>query len=199
MIAPFYKLEYFGFEFSLFIALVIGISFGFFLERGGLGSAKKLSAQFYLTDMTVFKVMFTAIITAMLGIYWLTWSGIMDLSLLFVNPTYLIPQLSAGLLFGAGFVIGGLCPGTALVAIATGKFDGLLLLLGIFCGIFLFAETFDYQYDFFYSTSFGKFIIPQFMDLSHGLSVFLIVALALLGFSAAGFVEKKFKTKGARQ
>ncbi len=196
MIAPLYKLEYFGFEFSLLIAFLIGISFGFFLERGGLGSAKKLSAQFYLTDMTVFKVMFTAIITAMLGIYWLTWLGIMDLSLLFVNPTYLIPQLSAGLLFGAGFVIGGLCPGTALVAIATGKLDGLLLLIGIFCGIFLFAETFDTIYDFFYSTSFGKFTIPQFLELSHGLSLFLIVTLALLGFAVAGIIEKKFKASG---
>ncbi len=195
MMAPFYKMEYFGFEFSLAIAFIIGISFGFFLERGGLGNAKKLATQFYLTDMTVFKVMFTAIITAMLGIYWLSWFGFLDLSLVFVNPTYLVPQLVAGLIFGAGFVIGGLCPGTACVAMATGKIDGLVLLVGIFFGIFIFGETFDKIYDFFYSTSLGKFTIPQFLNLSYGLSIFIIVVMALLGFAGARIVEKRFSKK----
>ena len=63
MNAPFFKFGLFGDDMSLVAAFVIGIGFGFFLERAGFGSAKKLTAQFYFTDLAVFKVMFTAIIT----------------------------------------------------------------------------------------------------------------------------------------
>ncbi|MCK5087001.1 MAG: sulfurtransferase, partial [Melioribacteraceae bacterium] len=67
MIAPFYKFGYFNDEVSLIVAFIIGISFGFVLERGGFGSGRMLAAQFYFTDMRVFKVMFTAIVVAMIG------------------------------------------------------------------------------------------------------------------------------------
>ena len=68
MNAPLYKFGVFGDEASLIVAFAIGIGFGWFLERAGFGNARKLMAQFYLTDMTVFKVMFSAIVVAMLGI-----------------------------------------------------------------------------------------------------------------------------------
>ena len=58
------------------VAFVIGIGFGFALERAGFGSARKLVSQFYLDDMAVFKVMFTAIVTAMLGVTYLSWIGL---------------------------------------------------------------------------------------------------------------------------
>ena len=89
------------------VALGIGFSFGFILERAGFGDARKLAAQFYLHDMTVLKVMFTGIVVAM-GLIFLT-SGlqVLDLERVFVNPTHLWPQLLGGLLLGAGFLIGG--------------------------------------------------------------------------------------------
>ena len=80
MMAPFYKLGAFGDEAALLIAFVVGIGFGFFLERAGFGSARKLVAQFYLRDLAVFKVMFSAIVTAMLGLTYLAWTGYLDLS-----------------------------------------------------------------------------------------------------------------------
>ena len=80
MNAPFYKFGAFGDEASLIVAFLIGIGFGFFLERAGFGSAKKLAAQFYLNDLAVFKVMFTAIVTAMLGVIYLSWIGFLDLT-----------------------------------------------------------------------------------------------------------------------
>ena len=198
MIAPAYKLELFSYDFSLFVALIIGIAFGFFLERGGLGNSRKLAAQFYFTDLTVFKVMFTAIVTAMLGIFWLTWLGILDLSLVYINPTYILPQLVGGLVFGMGFVVGGLCPGTSCVALATGRVDGLFLLGGIFFGIFLFGETFDYFYDFLYSTSLGSVTLPQMFGMPHGSVVLIIVIMALLGFVGAETLEKRNSTKKAK-
>ncbi len=84
MNAPFYKFGAFGDEASPVVAFVIGIGFGFFLERAGFGSARKLVSQFYLTDLAVFKVMFTAIVTAMLGVFYLSWVGFLDLSLVYL-------------------------------------------------------------------------------------------------------------------
>ena len=195
MNAPFYKFNLFSHDFSLIVALIIGIGFGFFLERGGLGSSTKLAAQFYFKDLTVFKVMFTAIITAMIGLYWLSWFGFLDLTLVYLNPTYILPQLLGGLIFGVGFVLGGLCPGTCLVSASTGRFDGFFTLLGIFFGIFVFGETITFLYDFLYSTSAGQITIPQLLNLPHGVVLFLIVVLAIIGFAGAELVETKNSTQ----
>ena len=192
MNAPFYQLGYFSYDFSLVVAFVIGIGFGFFLERGGLGSSTKLAAQFYFRDLTVFKVMFTAIITAMLGLFWLSWSGFVDLTLVYVNPTYILPQLVGGLIFGIGFVTGGLCPGTCLVSTATGRIDGLITLLGIFFGIFMFGESVPLFYDFLYSTSAGQVTIPQVLNISHGVILLIVVIVAIGCFVGAELLEKNF-------
>ena len=100
MNAPFFKYGLFGDDVSLVIAFIIGIGFGFFLERAGFGSSKKLAAQFYFTDLTVFKVMFTAIITAMVGVYYLSVVGFVDLSLIYLTPTFLLPQVVGGVILG---------------------------------------------------------------------------------------------------
>jgi hypothetical protein len=94
-------------SYTLPIALLIGIGFGFFLERAGFGSARKLVAQFYLTDLSVFKVMFTAIVTAMVGMTVLSSVGFLDMTLIPLIGTYLVPMVIGGLVLGAGFVIGG--------------------------------------------------------------------------------------------
>lgn len=191
MTAPFYKFGFFNFDASLVVALAVGFAFGFFLERGGLGNAKKLAAQFYFTDLAVFKVMFTAIVTAMLGLFWLSWLGLVDDSLVYVNPTYVFPQLIAGLIFGVGFVIGGLCPGTCLVASATGKIDGLVALLGIFFGIFAFGELFALFDDVLYFTSWGHVTFPRLLHIPQGLIVLGVVMMALGGFAGAELIERR--------
>ena len=142
MNAPFLKFGMFGDETSLVIAFVIGIAFGFALERAGFGSAKKLTSQFYLNDLAVFKVMFTAIVTAMLGLTYLGWIGLLDLSLVYLVPTHVGPQIVGGLLLGVGFIVGGYCPGTSVAATATGKIDALVFLAGMFAGTFVFAEIY---------------------------------------------------------
>src|SRR5687767_8057821 len=123
MSAPFFELGAFGEGTSLLFAMLIGIAFGWVLERSGMGSARKLAGQFYLRDLTVFKVMFTAIVTAMLGVFWLGWLGFVDISRIYVPETFILPQLVGGLIFGAGFAIAGLCPGTSCVSAATGRAD----------------------------------------------------------------------------
>ncbi len=189
MNAPFYKFDLFSYDVGLLAALLIGTAFGFFLERGGLGSSRKLAAQFYLRDLTVFKVMFTAIVTAALGLFWLSWLGLLDFSLVYINPTYVFPQLIGGLIFGVGFVTGGLCPGTSAVSAATGRIDGMVLLLGIFFGIFLFGETFTSINDFLYTGALGQITFPELTDLPRGVMIFLLVILALGGFVGAEKIE----------
>jgi hypothetical protein len=195
MNAPFYKFNLFGDEFSLIVAFVIGIGFGFVLERGGFGNARILAAQFYLTNMRVFKVMFTAIVTAMLGIFFITWIGYLDLSLVYISDTYVLPQLIGGLLLGFGFVIGGYCPGTSVVSCSTGRIDGMVYLLGVVFGIFVFAELFPFLSDFYYSTNIGRVTVHEFFGISYGMMVFLVVIMAIGGFVGAEWVEKKMNSK----
>ena len=124
-------------------AVVLGFSFGFFLERAGFGSAKNLSAIFILRDFRVFRVLFSAVITGMLGIHLLGGFGVLDLHLLEIGPTFFWSMLAGGLVFGVGFYVGGFCPGTAAVALARGRWDGAFFLVGIALGIYGFALLFD--------------------------------------------------------
>lgn len=192
MTAPLFKYGLFGDETSLVLAFVIGLGFGFFLERAGFGSARKLTAQFYLTDLAVFKVMFTAIVTAMLGVFYLSWLGFMDLSLVYLTPTWLAPQIVGGLLLGIGFVVGGYCPGTSLAAVATGRIDGLVYVFGVIAGIFVFGEVYGLIEGFLFSTEMGTVTLPDYFSLPYGLLVFLVVLMAVGGFWGAGKVERIF-------
>ena len=195
MNAPFYQFGLFGNDIALLFAVIIGIGFGFFLEQAGFGSSVKLAQQFYFRDLTVFKVMFTAIITAMLGLFWFSWFGLIDLSLVHVLPTFVVPQFAGGLVFGIGFVMGGYCPGTCCVASVTGKMDGWIHLLGMFTGIFLFGEIFPRIADWYSSTPLGEVTLFQLLNLSHGTTVFLIVLIALAGFYGAEKLEARFRSK----
>lgn len=190
MIAPFYKFGYFNDEVSLIVAFIIGISFGFVLERGGFGSARMLAAQFYFTDMRVFKVMFTAIVVAMIGLFYLAWIGFLDLSLIYYGDTYLIPQIVGGLILGVGFVIGGYCPGTSGVAISTGRIDAVFYAAGGMFGIFVFGEVFPWISDFFYSTPMGKVNLPEFFGIDYGIIMLAVILMAIGGFTAAEWGEK---------
>ena len=189
MTAPF--LDGSGGPAALIAAIVIGIAFGWTLERAGLGSARKLAGQFYLTDLTVFKVMFSAILVAMLGAFWLGRIGALDLSRVYVPETFLLPQLIGGVVFGAGFVVAGLCPGTSCVAAATGRVDGLFVVLGMFCGVLVTGLAFAPLLSFYESTPRGSLTLPQLTHVPYGVIVFAIVAIALVGFRAAESIERR--------
>lgn len=191
MNAPLYQFGAFGPGASLLVALVIGLGFGFCLERAGFGNARKLAAQFYLNDLAVFKVMFTAIVTAMTGLYLLSAVGVLDLTLIYHLPTYLVPQLLGGLLFGAGFVIGGYCPGTSCVAASSGRIDGLVLIPGMMAGIWVFVELYPQLEKFVNLTPMGDIDIPQLLGAPYGLVVILVGIVALAGFWAANRIERK--------
>jgi len=197
--APFFEFGAFGDQGAIIAALVIGVAFGWFLERSGMGSARKLSGQFYLTDLTVFKMMFSAILTAMLGAFWLGRIGVLDLSRVYVPETFLAPQLVGGLVFGAGFAIGGLCPGTSCVAAASGRGDGLALMSGMFSGVLLTGLVFDPLQRFYVSTARGSLTLPQLLHLPYGVVVAGVVCVAIVGFRVAEAVEARFSNALGRQ
>lgn len=179
------------------VAFGLGIGFGFFLERAGFGNASKLARQFYLTDMTVFKVMFTAIVTAMTGLIVLGSVGWLDPSLVYVNPTYLWPGVVGGLVMGFGFIIGGYCPGTALVGVATAKVDAVFAVLGGLLGMFVFAElvpipAFRAFYELQTEGFSGRLTLQEWLGVRPGVVGAAVVLIALGGFLAAEWAEKKF-------
>lgn len=170
---------------SVVAGVVIGVAFGWFLERGGLGDARKLSGQFYFTDLTVFKVLFTALVTAMLGVFWLARLGILEPRLLDTPPTFLAPVLLGGAIFGVGFLLGGLCPGTSCVSAASGRIDGMLVVLGMFVGVLAFMELHPVLEEFHNTTDRGILTLPAALGVRPGLVVGGVAALALLAFLGA--------------
>jgi len=191
MIAPFYDYGLVGEGAGLWIALAIGIAFGWCLERSGMGSARKLAGQFYLTDLTVFKVMFSAIVTAMLGVFWLGWLGVVNVSRIYVPETFILPQLVGGIVFGIGFAIGGLCPGTSCVSAATGRVDGLMVVLGMFGGVLVTGVLFSSLEPFYNSTPRGQLTLPTLFHLPYGVVALAVVLVALGGFRVAELLESR--------
>ncbi|HEX5786244.1 MAG TPA: DUF6691 family protein [Burkholderiaceae bacterium] len=119
--------------------LVCGALFGFVLENAGFGSPCKLTAQFRLTDWSVFKVMFTAIVVAAAGLYGLTLAGLLNPDNVFVPTALVMASALGGVLVGSGFAVGGYCPGTSVVGLFSGRLDALLFIVGLLLGTFAFV------------------------------------------------------------
>ncbi len=177
---------------ELAIALVLGVGFGFALERAGFGSARKLTAVFYLYDMAVVKVMFTAVVTTLVGLAVLSGAGLFDMSEIYLEATNWTAQIVGGLLFGAGFVVGGYCPGTSMAALATGRKDGMLFALGMLAGVWAYAEFTPGLDEWYKATSSGVITLPQVTGI--GMGWWALAFAAFLAFGAWGMakLEKRF-------
>jgi len=195
MNAPFSDSGLFSGDTGLLLAFIIGIGFGFFLERAGFGSGMKLAAQFYFRDLAVFKVMFTAIVTAMLGAFWLSYAGFLDLARVTPPPTFILPQLVGGLLFGVGFVVGGYCPGTSCVASVTGRKDGFVHIAGMIGGILVFGELVPSFDSFYRSTEITKANLSQVLGVPYGFLVLLITVGAIAAFYGAEKIEARTRSR----
>lgn len=123
--------------------LLCGLVFGFALERAGFASACNLTAQLRFKDWRVFKVMFTAIITAAFGIYALQSAGLMEASAIYIPTVFLWATLLGGVGVGAGMAVGGYCPGTSVVGFVSGKIDGFVFFIGLILGTFVFAGAYE--------------------------------------------------------
>ncbi|QWD77181.1 YeeE/YedE family protein [Polynucleobacter sp. MWH-UH24A] len=177
---------------TIISGLILGAGFGWVLERAGFGSPCKLTAQFRLTDWSVFKVMFTAIVFAAVGLMLLEGVGIVQGDELFIPPAFLGAAALGGALVGAGFAIGGYCPGTSLVGFVSGRLDAALFLIGLILGTWGFAWAFP-QIEFL--TSLGELnSVNTLPELIHVSPLYVNAALILMAigvFLMGGWMERK--------
>lgn len=164
------------------VYLAIGFAFGFILESAGFGDSRILAAQFYWRDLTVMKVMFTAILVAAVLVFWATALGWLDYDRVWVNPTYLWPGILGGLIMGVGFVVGGFCPGTSLVGAATLKIDAIWFVAGIAVGIVGFGETVSLYDDFWHTSHLGRLTLQDWLQQPVGHAIVGLVLIAILLF-----------------
>lgn len=191
-------------EVGLVVGTLIGFGFGFTLERAGLGRAQKLAAQFYGTDLTVLKVMFGAIVTAMLGLVVLSGAGLVDFKAVAdqaASATFLWPMIVGGLALGVGFIVSGYCPGTSFVAAASGKLDGLAVVAGVVAGQVIYAELEGRPWlaRFHNSGNLGSFYLWELLRLPErtgpALVALGVVAMAVAAFFFAEWVEQHFAAR----
>lgn len=170
---------------------VIGFAFGYTLEMAGFGDSRKLAAQFYFRELTVLKVMFTAIAVAMTLLFGAVGLGLLDFNAVWINPTYLASGVVGGLIMGVGFIVGGFCPTTSLASASTGRIDGMLFMGGGFVGAYLFGET-ERHFDHWYNNAgaLGRLTLDQVFGLSQPMLVLIVVLLALFMFWGSERIER---------
>ena len=177
---------------NLLIAFLVGIGFGFALEQAGFSSSRKLAGMFYGYDATVLKVFFTAAIVAMIGAEILSSLGLLDMSLVYHNYFYPGPAIVGGFIMGAGFIMGGFCPGTGISAAAIGKLDAFVFLLGGGVGALLFAETYPWIQEFHTGGNRGAVKLSESLGIPDALFILLVAVIAVAMFSFAEKAEKRF-------
>jgi len=176
---------------NLLFAFVIGIGFGFVLESSGFSSSRKLAGVFYGYDTVVLKVFFTAGITAMTGLLFMSLFGWIDLGYVYVNPTYLWSAIAGGVIMGVGFIMGGFCPGTSFCAAAIGKLDALVFIGGLFVGIVIFAEGYPVWEEFFKAKFLGYPKLSQLIGISDGVMALGVILMAIGAFWMGEWFEKR--------
>ena len=177
---------------NLLVGFIIGVGFGFALEQAGFSSSRKLAGMFYGYDTTVLKVFFTAAIVALVGAQFLGFFGFLDLSLVYVNPYYVNASIIGGVIMGAGFIMGGFCPGTGICALSIGKIDAFVFLLGGFVGAFLFAESYPYIINLANGSYKGEMKVDEWLGISGGMFTLILIVAAVGLFWIAELAEKKF-------
>jgi uncharacterized protein len=161
------------------IALILGVCFGFALNKAGLTRYTKIVDQFRLKDMTVLKFMMTALVVTMLGLYPLRAMGIITFPA--VPETYIVGNLVGGLIFGVGMALAGFCPGTAAAGAGEGKWDYIVPgVLGFLAGALIFGLTYtSFMPQIKALANYGSVVLPDLWNINPYLAVFVFTLLAL--------------------
>lgn len=176
-------------EFNFVIAVIVGIGFGYALEQAGFSSTRKLVGLFYGYDFTVLKVFFTAGVTAMVGVLFLGHAGLLNLDVIYVNPTFLWPAIVGGLIMGVGFILGGFCPGTSICAAAVGRIDAFAFIGGSLIGILIFMEAFPVFEPLFMAGSMGDPTIPEWLNIPPEVFALALTIVAIAAFFGTNKIE----------
>ncbi len=161
---------------KFFQALIFGLSFGFLLQKGGVTKYHILEGQLLLSDFTVMKVMLSAILVGMIGLYFLQQKSLVKPH---IKPVQLVANIIGGLIFGVGFALAGYCPGTGAAALGQGNLNTLYYMGGMLVGSYVFAELSETLNQTVKTWGdFGKVTIPEYLHVSN--KVFLIIFAPLL-------------------
>jgi hypothetical protein len=181
LVAPLVKTGAISEAANLWLAVPIGFIFGFALYHAGFTDSRRIARAFFLKDVGVPVVMFSAIITGMLGLWLLSLIGFIDTSKMYYLPTYLSPMAVGGILFGIGMAIGGFCPGTAAASIATGRVDAMVFVVGFLGGSILFGDLYPIWGDYYNSDYLGVFRLDELFGTDLGVMVLILVIAAVAG------------------
>jgi len=190
LILPLFKNGFLSPEANFFFAILMGITFGFVLERTGFTRAQNIADTFYFRNLAVPKIMGVTIITATTWFILFAYMGWIDLNALFTPGTYVWPYFAGGLLFGLGMVMSGYCPGTAVAGLGTGKSDALVFLIGVLVGMFVYFNLYDMIMNFANSTKFGVVKIQDVFGGNNYTSYIVTVALEVGIISFLMFLQK---------
>ena len=117
--------------------------------------------------------------------------AVLELSRVEVPGTWLAPQAVGGVVFGLGLAMAGLCPGTSCVAAASGRGDGLAVVLGMFSGVLVTGIAFSPLRGLYEATARGPLTLPVWLGVPYGAVVIAVVAIALAGFAVAERIERR--------
>jgi uncharacterized protein len=179
---------------SIILPLILGVCFGFALNKAGLTRYTKIVNQFRLSDMAVLKFMMTALVVAMIGLYALHGIGFIQFPV--VPATYIVGNLVGGLIFGVGMAMAGFCPGTAAAGAGEGKIDYLVPgLLGFLVGAVIYGLTYDKIFPQISAiANYGNVTMPQLWNINPYLAVLVFTIMALVLFyliDRAGWQRKQ--------
>lgn len=178
-------------DLNFIVALLIGIVFGIILEQAGFSTSKKLVGLFYGYDFTVLRVFFTAGVVAMVGLMIFNYYGLIDINLIYINPTFLWSALIGGVIMGLGFILGGFCPGTSVCAAAIGKIDAMIFIAGSFIGVLIFAEGYPLIEGLYKAEDWGNPRIFELMGISQNLFALMMTAMAIFAFIFVAKIEDR--------
>ncbi len=174
-------------------ALVLGLLFGLSLEGAGFASPRKLVAQFTGRDFTVFKVMFTAVIVAAVGLWLAEAAGIISARSVYVPTLYFWAIALGGALIGAGFAVGGYCPGTSTVGLASGRLDAAVFMAGMVVGVAVFAGLFEPLEGLYRAAPGPKGqTLDQLFGVPTPVVLAVLIAVAVLGWRLGSRLEARF-------
>ncbi len=150
---------------QLCLGLLMGIVFGFLLQKGGVTRYDVIIGQLLLTDFTVVKVMLSAVVTGMVGVYFFKSIGLAQLH---PKPGSFGSSVIGGLIFGVGFGLLGYCPGTVAGAVGQGALDGMFGgIVGLLIGAGLFASLYPkLQKRILNKGYFGELSLPQLFKVN---------------------------------
>jgi uncharacterized protein len=173
---------------KLIAGAIFGLVFGFLLQKGGVGKYNVLIGQLLLQDWTVVKIMLTAIVVGMIGVFTLHHFAKVNLH---IKPTRIGANIIGGLLFGVGFALMGYCPGTAAVALGQGSWDALFGMAGLIAGSWMFAELSGWTKRTVESWGdLGKVLLPDLLSVPRGVFVVCFAAALTALLVVLGAVTK---------